>query len=218
MLKIINLIEKSGVIIYFALIIIAIIFNMLDLVFINTTIIIILKFSYFIILACAIISFYRSKKKNIISIILFFLPILLAFSGIPFKVVTMILILPLFFLKGLIPVTRAIGILIYVLLIPVGLYGIFIGDFGANTVIDRQYSPNGIYSAVTIDSDQGALGGDTYIKLERIYYGILKKDIKTLYQGHWGEKPTVIWSDKNTVNINGRDMNIYTNKEWITKN
>ncbi|MDP4144112.1 MAG: DUF5412 family protein [Bacillota bacterium] len=216
-MKNINLIEKSGVVIYFAFIIIAIIFNMLDLVFINSTIIIILKFLYFIILACAIISFYKSKKKNIISIILFFLPILLAFSGIPFKVITMILILPLFFLKGLIPVTRTIGILIYALLIPVGLLGIFI-DFETNTVIDRQYSPNGIYCAVTIDSNQGALGGDTYIELERIYYGILKKDIKTLYQGNWGEKPTVIWFNKNTVNINGRDMNIYTSKEWITKN
>lgn len=42
--------------------------------------------------------------RFISSIWLLFLPIILLFTGIPFKVVTMVLVLPLFFLKGLKPV------------------------------------------------------------------------------------------------------------------
>lgn len=211
-------IEKSGIIAYLVIIVIAILFNLLGLVLINTIISIILKILYFIILTFAIVSFYRSKKKNVISIILFFLPIFLLLTGIPFKVVTMILVLPLFFLKGLKPAVRTIGILIYVLLIPIGILGICLGNFGANTVIDQQYSPNVIHRTITIDSDQGALGGDTLVILERIYLGIAKKNIKTLYHGHWGEKPKVIWIDNNTVKINEIDINIDTSKTWENKN
>lgn len=211
-------IEKGGIIAYLVTIVIAILFTLLGLELINTIISIIFEILYFIILTCAIVSFYRSKKKNVISIILFFLPIFLLFTGIPFKVVTMILVLPLFFLKGLKPVIRAIGILTYVLLIPVGILGICLGNFGANTVIDQQYSPNGIHRTITIDSDQGALGGDTVIILERMYFGIAKKNIKTLYHGYWGEKPNVIWVDNNTVKINEIDMNIDTSKTWENKN
>jgi len=217
-LRVMSCVEKSGIIAYLVTIIIAILFNQLGLELINTMISTILEILYFIILTCAVFSFYRSKKKNIISIFLFFLPIFLLFTGIPFKVVTMILVLPLFFLKGLTPVIRAIGILIYVLLIPVGILGICLGDFGANTVIDQQYSPNGIHRTITIDSDQGALGGDTIVKLERMYFGIAKKNIKILYHGHWGENPNVIWVDNNTVKINEIDMNIDTSKTWENKN
>lgn len=99
-----------------------------------------------------------------------------------------------------------------------GIIGLCIGKFGANTIVGQQNSPNDIYRVVVIDSDQGALGGDTYIKLEAIYFGIIKRDIKTLYHGRWGEKPKVIWVDNNIVNIDGRDMNIHTSKIWDTKN
>jgi hypothetical protein len=217
-LKVLAIIEKDGIIAYLVTIVSAIIFNMLGFVVINTVIIIILKILYFIILICAIVSFYKSKRKNIISIVLFFLPIILLFTGIPLKLVTMILLLPLFFFKGIKPVIRAIGILVYVLLIPIGIFGLSLGGFGANSIIDQQYSPNGIYRAVTMDSDQGALGGDTFVNLDEMYFGIIKKNIKTLYHGHWGEKPRVIWVDNNNVKIDEKNMNIHTSKTWETKN
>lgn len=75
-----------------------------------------------------------------------------------------------------------------------------------------------MYRVVTIDSDQGALGGDTYIELEEIYFGIMKRDVKNLYHGRWGEKPLVRWVDNNIINIDGRDMNIHTSKTWENKN
>jgi hypothetical protein len=213
-LKVITFIERSGVVAYVTVVILAIIFNVLGFAIINTVIINVLKVLYFVILICAIIAFYKSEKKNIISIILFFLPIMLLFTGIPFKEVTMILLLPLFFLKGIKVVIRGIGISMYMLLIILGFIGILLGDFGFNGVIDQQYSPNGVYRTVTINSDMGALGGDTYVKSEEIYFGIIKRNIKTLYHGNWGEKPEVKWVDNSTVKINGRDMNIHTSSTW----
>ncbi|WML33472.1 DUF5412 family protein [Clostridium sp. OS1-26] len=129
----------------------------------------------------------------------------------------MVVVFPLFFFKGIKEGKRAIGILIYSICITFGVFGLLIGEFGCNTVISQQYSPDKIYKAITIDSDQGALGGDTYVDLERVYFGIIKKDIKTLYHGQWGEKPKVIWVDNNIVNINGRDINIHTSETWQNK-
>lgn len=184
---------------------------------INTIISNVLKVLYFISLICAILSFYKSKDKNNKLLLFIFLPILLLFTGIPFKVITMVVVFPLFFFKGIKEGKRAIGILIYSICITFGVFGLLIGEFGCNTVISQQYSPDKIYKAITIDSDQGALGGDTYVDLERVYFGIIKKDIKTLYHGQWGEKPKVIWVDNNIVNINGRDINIHTSETWQNK-
>jgi len=207
-LRFMVLIEKYGMVAYIAISIIAIIFNVLDLEIINTVISITFDILYFIILSCGIVSFYRYKNKNRIAKFLFFLPIFLLFTGIPFKVITMILVLPLFLLKGLRSALRAVGILIYASLILVGILGICLSYFVTNKVIDKQYSPSGIYRTITIDSDQGALGGDTFVVLEKIYFGNIARNTKTLYEGDWGEKPEVIWVDDNNVKINGTDIPI----------
>lgn len=92
------------------------------------------------------------------------------------------------------------------------IIGLCIGGFGDYIIIDQKVSPNNMYRVVTIDSDLGALGGDTCVKSEELYFGIIKRDMKTLYHGRWGEKPKVIWVDDNIVNIDGKDMNIHTSK------
>lgn len=217
-LKMMTFIDRNGIITYLVAIISAIIFNLLGFAIINTIISNVFKVLYFIILICAILSFYKSKKKNTKLLILIYLPFFLLFTGIPFKVFTMVIVCPLFFFKDIKQVIRAIGILIYLIFISFGIIGLCIGKFGANTIVDRQYSPNDMYRVVTIDSDQGALGGDTYIKLEGIYFGIIKRDVRNLYHGRWGEKPQVIWVDNNIINIDGRDMNIHTSKTWENKN
>lgn len=213
-MKKITFISRNGIIAYVITILSAIIFNMLG----NTIISNVFKVMYFIILICAILSFYQSKKKNTKLLMLIFLPFFILFTGIPFKVVTMVIVCPLFFFKDIKQVIRVIGILIYVIFILFGIIGLCIGEFGANKIVGQQTSPNYTYRVVVIDSDQGALGGDTYIKLEEIYFEIMKRDIKTLYHGGWGEKPKAIWVDNNIVNIDGRDMNIHTSKKWENKN
>lgn len=217
LLKVISFINKIGIIFYIATIILAIMFNMLGFEIINPIVSNIFKVVYLIILICAILSFYNSKKKNTTSIIFIFLPILLLFTSIPLKVVTMIIVFPAFLFKGIKLAIRTIGIYIYLVFIAFGILGLCIGDFGANTIINEQYSPDNMYRVVTIDSDQGALGGDTIVNLEGIYFGIIKKDIKTLYHGQWGEKPNVIWVNNNIVNIDGRNMNIHVCRTWENK-
>lgn len=213
-------IERSGTVIFIFTIVLAMIFTLLGFEIINTTLNNVLKVLYSIMLILAIISFYKSKKKN--SNLLIFLPvpfiIATSLTETIFIIVTLIIIFPMFFIKGLKKGRRIIGISIYSVFIIIGAFFSMIGSFGAYTAINQQYSPNGNYRVVTIDSDQGALGGDTYVDVERIYLGIIKKDINTLYDGKWGEKPKVLWVDDTTVNINGKEMNIHTSKTWYDKN
>jgi len=216
--KVNSFIGKSGIVVYIVALILSGIFNMAGFEIINVSIINVLKVLYFIILLWGIISFYQNKQKNAKSLLLIFLPIFLLFTGIPFKVVTMIIVLSLFSFKDITRKRKIIGISIYSIFIALGIFGMWTGEFGANTIIDSQYSSNKIYRVVTIDSDQGALGGDTYVDLEKIYFGVIKRDLKTLYAGKWGEKPKVRWIDNNTVNINDRNMNIQTSDTWKNKN
>lgn len=212
-------ITKGGVITYIIIITLAIIFNMLGFAIINTTISNVFKVLYFILLIGAIMSFYKSEKKNANALMLIFLPTLLLFSGIPFKVVTLVMVCPLFFFKDINPLRKAAGILIYSVFFTIGILGLLIKfkQFGANIIIDQQYSPNKTYRTVTIDNDQGALGGNTFVDLEKIYFGTIKRSVKTLYYGRWGEKPKVLWLDENIVSIKGREMDIRTSKAWDTR-
>ena len=212
-----NYFDRNGMITYIVIIVSAIIFNILGFAIINIIISNVFKVLYFIILIWTIFSFYKSKKKNAELLIFTFLPFFLLFTGIPFKVFTMVIVGPLFFFNDIKQVIRVIGILIYLIFIIVGTIGLCLGPFGAYIIIDQQVSPNNRYRVVTIDSDIGALGGDTYIKSEEIYIGVIKRDMKTLYHGRWGEKPKVIWVDNNIVNIDGKDMNIRTSEPWETK-
>jgi hypothetical protein len=66
-------------------------------------------------------------------------------------------------------------------------------DFGKNTVIKSEMSPNSIYLAEVIDNDQGALGGATLVNITQqnrdinLLIGKLKKNPKQIYYGRWGE-------------------------------
>ncbi|WP_055666077.1 DUF5412 family protein [Desnuesiella massiliensis] len=213
------LINRSGVIIYITIIVLAIIFNMLGFAIINTAVSNVFKVSYFILLIGAIMSFYKSEKKNSAALIFILLPVLLLFTGIPFKVVTMLIVCPLFFFKDINSLRKAAGILIYSIFITIGILGLLIKleQFGSNTTIDQQYSSNKAYRTVTVDNDQGALGGNTLVDLEKIYFGTIKRPVKTLYYGRWGEKPKVLWLDENIVSIKGREMDIRTSEAWDTR-
>lgn len=81
------------------------------------------------------------------------------------------------------------------------------GKLSANTVVRTVGSPSGQYYVEVIDSDQGALGGDTRVELnERVLdlgvFGILKKP-RRLYTGHYGEymDMEIYWKDDSCVVI-----------------
>ena len=108
---------------------------------------------------------------------------------------------------------KVISLLITALLIsPVGFFGfiaLVFGGIGKNTVIQSVPSPNGTYYAELIDSDQGALGGDTLVdvhhskRINALLFQIEKKP-QRVYHGEWGEfeDMEIFWKDDNCLVIN----------------
>ena len=108
---------------------------------------------------------------------------------------------------------KVISLLLTALLIsPVGFLGfiaLVFGGIGKNTVIQSVPSPNGTYYAELIDSDQGALGGDTLVdihhskRINALLFQIEKKP-QRVYHGEWGEfeDMEIFWKDDNCLVIN----------------
>lgn len=98
------------------------------------------------------------------------------------------------------------------MILPIGFFGfiaLIFGDFGQNTVVRTVESPSGKYYAQVIDSDQGALGGDTFVdvyeksKIDAILFKIEKKP-QRVYFGEWGEHKNmqIYWKDDDRLVIN----------------
>ncbi len=92
------------------------------------------------------------------------------------------------------------------------------GNFGSNTVVDEINSPDGQHILQIVDSDQGALGGDTIVKVYKnkncdinLFVIFLKKTPKIIYIGDWQEykSMTVKWKNNHEVLINNKKYNIY---------
>ena len=89
------------------------------------------------------------------------------------------------------------------------------GDFGKNTVTQTVESPSGKYYARVIDSDQGALGGDTFVDvyekkgINAIIFKIEKKP-QRIYSGDWGEFEymEIHWEDDGCLMINSVEYEI----------
>ncbi len=70
------------------------------------------------------------------------------------------------------------------------------GSIGQNTVVETVESPGGKYYAQVIDSDQGALGGDTFVdvyqsgEINALLFKI-EKAPQRVYSGDWGTKGTM---------------------------
>lgn len=105
-----------------------------------------------------------------------------------------------------------------ILILPVGYFGfifLIFGNIGQNTVVQSVESPNGAYYAEVIDSDQGALGGDTLVDVyenTEINLLIFKvfKDPQRVYHGEWGEfeNMDIYWKDDRCLVINSIEYNI----------
>lgn len=85
------------------------------------------------------------------------------------------------------------------------------GDFVETTVAQTIYSPNENYKVQVIDSDQGALGGNTFVEVYDtravvdLWVIKVSKEPKRVYSGEWGESQNmqIFWEDNSTISING---------------
>ncbi len=113
---------------------------------------------------------------------------------IPALVLSALMILPICFFSFLVPI---------------------FGNIGQNTVVQTVESPNGEYYAEVIDSNQGALGGNTLVviceksKINAILFKIEKKR-QRVYVGDWGEfkNMQIHWKDDNCLVINSVEYEI----------
>lgn len=96
-------------------------------------------------------------------------------------------------------------------MIMVSIFCSLAANFTANTVVQTLESPDGKHYAQVIDSDQGALGGDTLVnvcttaRLNVFVFTIAKKP-QRVYFGNWGEYENmkIHWQDDRHLVINSK--------------
>lgn len=111
---------------------------------------------------------------------------------------------------------KKIGLALSVLaLLPVCIlagFSLLFGNMSRDTVVKSIDSPNKSFYAEVIDSDQGALGGETYVDvyekkgINTPVFKIRKKN-QRVYQGDWGEfeNMEIYWKNDNCLVINSAE-------------
>ena len=103
------------------------------------------------------------------------------------------------------------------LLLPIGFLSLFsLFPIGCNRVVQTLSSPGGTYCAQVIDSDHGALGGDTIVEVYEPQKQVnlllieLRKDPQLVYLGNWGEfeNMKLEWESEQVLLINGRSYEL----------
>ena len=109
-------------------------------------------------------------------------------------------------------------VLFALMILPIGFISfiaLIFGNIGLNTVVQAVESPSGKYYAQVIDSDQGALGGDTRVDVYQksginvVLFRIEKKP-QRVYMGDWGEYKTmrIYWKGEGCLVINAVEYEI----------
>ena len=86
------------------------------------------------------------------------------------------------------------------------------GDLAHNTVVQTVESPSGKYYTRLIDSDQGALGGNTLVEVYEksqfdVFFFKIQKEPRRVYQGPWGvyKHMNIYWKDDRCLIINSSE-------------
>lgn len=92
---------------------------------------------------------------------------------------------------------------------------VFLGNIGVNTIVDRIYSPEKTYYAEIVDSDQGALGGDTVVYVYKnnkldLFFMTVNETPQRVYLGDWREYETmqITWKNENCLLIDSEEYTI----------
>ncbi|WP_169823976.1 hypothetical protein [Bacillus marinisedimentorum] len=100
------------------------------------------------------------------------------------------------------------GILL-IILVFINLVFLPISNFGEHTTVDQEMAPNNQYRLVEKQIDQGLLGGDKQVILEKVTFGVISKPIKVVYKGEWTENITIQWVDDSSYNVNGKVKSVF---------
>lgn len=107
------------------------------------------------------------------------------------------------------------GILTFAFLFVVAISLLF-KDFGEIKIVQSLISPNQNYEAQVIVSDQGALGGNTYVDIFylqddiELLFGRISKHSKRVYEGEWLDYQNIdiYWGSEDFIIVNGKGYSI----------
>ena len=108
--------------------------------------------------------------------------------------------------------TLIVTVLMIVLLVLSCPLDLFAETMGYVRTVQEADSPDGTYTADLIDSNDGALGGDTLVKVYdnaqtvNLLFGRFTPEPKLIYRGDWGEFDEIelSWEDDHTLDFDGR--------------
>lgn len=96
-----------------------------------------------------------------------------------------------------------------------GFIFLIFGNIGQNTVVQSAVSPDGRFCAEVINSDQGALGGNTLVQVRETHsfdaqLFVIEKKAQRIYLGEWGEfkDMEIEWKYDNCLSVNGHEYAI----------
>lgn len=93
------------------------------------------------------------------------------------------------------------------------LLGLLFRSIGPEeTVLSSIPSPSGRYIAEIVDSNQGALGGNTYVEVKKAsppfpLFRLGRSSVR-VYTGRWKESVTVRWKDDDTLLVNDTEYEL----------
>ncbi len=115
-------------------------------------------------------------------------------------------------------VFKTISLVLSVLMaFPIVLFcfiALIFGNIAQNTVVQTIESPSGKYYAEVIDSDQGAMGGNTFVDVHKSGINIIlfkiEKNFSRVYSGNWGEYKNmqIHWKNNGCLVINSVEYEI----------
>lgn len=108
---------------------------------------------------------------------------------------------------------KFLNVLLSVLLVlPLSFISLF-SSLGHTTVRETVTAPNGRYYIEVVDSDQGALGGDTLVNVHKgrklnLLVLSFEKTPETVYVGNWKEPVYISWKNDSCLVVNGTEYSI----------
>ena len=109
--------------------------------------------------------------------------------------------------KILLAISVTLGCLLALVFCFAFLIKLTFGGMWENTVVEKIPSPGGNYYAEVIDSNQGAMGGNTFVDVRE--QGLFKESVR-IYTGVYGEfnSMEIYWKGENCLVINGVEYDI----------
>ena len=95
-------------------------------------------------------------------------------------------------------------------------FSFLLGSFGKTVETGKAPSPNGIFCIVYENIDAGALGGSSIATVKCSILDVINWE-RRIYIGRLAEKPLIHWVSNYTIEVNGREQNLFFGSTFDTR-